>query len=115
MEKQKALRVVRNFETSPYTTQIGQFEFVFSSDFNRRRFKHYFPFEKQKFAARVRKLYGVAVYYNELTAFVLYSRIERRGFLIRRRACGVVESYSNPGVFAVVARIHEIPGEEIAE
>lgn len=115
MEKQKALRVVRNFDSSPYTATIGAFEFVFSSEFNRARFKRNFPREKEKFSARVRKLYGLAVFYNELSAFVLYTRIERRGFLIRRRICGVCECYTNPHAFAVVARMHEVPREEIEQ
>ena len=82
MEKVKPLRVVRDFYKSPYRAKVGCFLFVFSSRFNVERFRAALDGDKQHFKTRCNKLYGLSVCFNSVSPFALYSRIERRGYLV---------------------------------
>lgn len=108
MIKQQALRVIRDFNKSPFYARIGNTVFVFSSDFNRRRFRAALADEKRHFGARCKKLYGLRVEYNAVSAFALYAKIERRGYMIRVRYGDGVKTVTNPNAVQIVADVHVV-------
>ena len=109
MTKQKPLRVVNNLNASPYAHRLGQYEFVFSSEFNRQRFKNALILEKRNFQARCKKLYGMRVIYDVLTPFVIYRKIERRGYLVRVHNGTAMQCIYSPESIEMVADIHLLP------
>ncbi len=106
MQKQAPIRVVRTLEKSPYVSKIGIYEFVFSSDFNRRRFRAAIADARRHLSARCNKLYGMRVEYNAVSAFALYVRIERRGFLVRVRYGDAVKTVKALDAVRIVADVN---------
>lgn len=109
MQKQKPLRVVNNLNVSPHVYKIGVYEFVFSSEFNRERFRAALITEKRNFQTRCKKLYGMRVTYNALTPFVIYPKIERRGYLVRCKYGNGETCIYSPESVEMVADIHLLP------
>lgn len=88
--EEKPRRVYRTLRDSVYKTRYGAFVFYFSSDFNKRRFDSAAGEFRRKFAARIRKLYGLKVNsYNAAAMFALYHRIEHRGYYVEAIAYGI--------------------------
>ena len=109
MQKMRPLRVIHNLNESPHVCRIGQYEFVFSSEFNLQRFKNSLSMEKRKFQTRCKRMYGLRVVYNALTPFVIYPRIERRGYLVRMVYGNAVQCVYNPASIEIVADVHFLP------
>lgn len=105
----KPLRVAHNLNNSPYVHRLGNYEFVFSSDFNKQRFKNALIAEKHNFSVRCKRLYGLRVVYNALTPFVIYPRIERRGYLVRCIYGDMVQAFYSPESVEIVADVHFLP------
>lgn len=111
MEKLKPLRVVRSLSESPFRHRIGSYEFVFSSAYNKQRFKNYIAAERKHFSDRVKKLYGMHVLYNSVTPFVLYRNVERRGYLVRYFRGDFVTELHDPKSVEFVADVHFLPDD----
>ena len=109
MEKLKPMRVIRDFRQSPFRARIGNYEFVFSSEYNLSRFKQYLPQEKKHFSDRVKKLYGMRTVYNAVTAFTVYRNVERRGYLVRQLYGDRTQEFYSPDCIEFVADVHFLP------
>lgn len=105
MEKVKPLRVFRDFTQSPYRKKVSQYEFVFSSHFNKERFEKALASNGVHFKMRCKKLYDMDVLYNIVSVFALYKVVERRGFLVYYTPGNYTVPIYNADVVQIVADV----------
>lgn len=85
MQEKTRRGVYHDLTKSPFTTTRGALTFVFSSEYNKRRFCERVAAETERFNARMeeRSKMGLSSNMQFLPAIILYNTIESRGFLIR--------------------------------
>ena len=70
---------------SIYRIEQGHMIFVFSSELYRTKFKEQVQQHRTEFNKKLKVRYGLNFEFKELPDVVLYSKIEKRGFLIVKK------------------------------
>lgn len=68
-----------NLEESPYISKFKDFKFVFSSNFYRIKFEESLSNYIREESAKLKKRYSVEIDFEDILAFNLYRKIEKRG------------------------------------
>lgn len=78
-------KIYYNIEESDFIVVYNDFDFYFSSEFNKKRFKQkmkeYLKIENDKLNSK----FGCLIDADFLLLYSLYKKIEKRGFLIKYR------------------------------
>ena len=75
--------VYYNLRESPFSLWRGRYHFYFSSQFNLSRFEEREDIYQEKIEESLTKRFGISVEAMELSRFLLYRKIEKRGFAVR--------------------------------
>jgi YHS domain-containing protein len=76
---------------SPYTYQIDNVTYIFSSKSHKQKFKLQYKENRDKFKEKFVKKYGIELDTNCLSDLLLYETIETRGFMLEIESGGYVK------------------------
>lgn len=71
-----------NLEKSPYKVTIGKTTYVFSSELYVKKFNERLKENRDILNYSLKRRFGINCNFNDLADLLLYSKIEKRGFLV---------------------------------
>lgn len=80
-----------NFSVSPFTVETEKYTFVFSSQLHADKFREGLEENRQRINESLSNRFNIYIHAEEIADFILYSMIERRGYLIRDHEGGVIK------------------------
>lgn len=80
-----------DFEKSPFSVATEKYIFVFSSQLHAEKFSEELEENRQRINESLSNRFNFYIHAEELADFILYSRIEKRGYLVRDQKGGAIK------------------------
>ena len=80
-----------NFSISPFKVETEKYTFVFSSQLHADKFREGLEENRQRINESLSNRFNIYIHAEEIADFILYSMIERRGYLVKDREGGVIK------------------------
>lgn len=80
-----------DFNKSPFNVATEKYIFVFSSQLHADKFREGLKENRQRINESLSNRFNIYIHAEELADFILYSMIERRGYLIKDHQGGVIK------------------------
>lgn len=80
-----------DFEKSPFSVATEKYIFVFSSQLHAEKFSEELEENRQRINDSLSNRFNFYIHAEELADFILYNRIEKRGYLVKDLKGGVIK------------------------